>query len=750
VVTDNAINLNNRKNILLKNGAMGIVLVLIFLSLFLNTRLAYWVALGLPISFLGMFIFAAYFNITLNLVSLFGMIIVIGILVDDGIVIAENIYQHYEKGKPRIQAAIDGTMEVLPAIVSAVITTVLAFSTILYLEGRIGDIFREVSIIVILTLLVSLIEALLILPAHIAHSKALVKITKKEEKKSRGIDKIFLILRKYSRHRRDLDEGAAHVANSVARWLSPWVAAIAAVFVHAAIAQPTSERYQLDRLVPPSEFHGVHGLAFDAHGVLYAGSVVGHSIYRVDTATGAVNSFVGAPDGMADDLVFLADGTVVWTSIQHGVVRARKGDGPIRKLADLVSVNSIDVRKDGRLFVAQVFGGDALWELDPAGAKPPRLILKDLGGFNGFDVGPDGRLYGPLWFKQQVVRIDPDTSKLEVVADGFHTPAAANFDSKWNLYVLDTARGEVVRVDIGNGKKQVVARLATALDNLAIDSRDRVFVSNMADNGIQEVDVNKGTARQVVKGALAIPLGIAAVADGTRDTLYVADVFSLRTVDSAQGKVTDVARSHAADTPIGYPVAVTANRRHVVVTNNEGPVQRYDRGTMRLVQSWRDTHAGNAIEMPSGALIIAETTRGKLSKITGSGARELRSEIVVDLAAPLGLAIAGDSAVYVSEMAAGRVSRSDVSSGARRVIAEGRGRPQGSATDGSAGLVGEAGKGRRVRIEPGSSAVEVIARDLPIGLANVPITLAGVAVGAGGTIYVTSDVENSIWRLKKK
>jgi hypothetical protein len=133
------------------------------------------------------------------------------------------------------------------------------------------------------------------------------------------------------------------------------LAAIAAVSMHSAHAQPTSERYQLDRLVPASEFHGVHGLAFDAHDVLYAGSVVGHSIYRVDTATGAVKTFVGAPEGMADDLVFLADGTVVWTSIQHGVVRARKGDGPVVKLAELVSVNSINVRKDGRLFAAQVF-----------------------------------------------------------------------------------------------------------------------------------------------------------------------------------------------------------------------------------------------------------------------------------------------------------------------------------------------------------------------------------------------------------
>ncbi len=200
VVSDGAIYLNTRKEILLKNGLMGIILVLIFLSLFLNTRLAFWVALGIPISFLGMFIFAAYFNITINLMSLFGMIIVVGILVDDGIVISENIYQHYEKGKPRIQAAIDGTMEVLPAIVSAVITTILAFSTILYLDGRIGDFFSEVSVIVILTLVVSLIEALIILPAHIAHSKALVKITKKEKEQIKGIDKIFLKLRKFNEY----------------------------------------------------------------------------------------------------------------------------------------------------------------------------------------------------------------------------------------------------------------------------------------------------------------------------------------------------------------------------------------------------------------------------------------------------------------------------------------------------------------------------------------------------------------------
>jgi multidrug efflux pump subunit AcrB len=126
-----------------------------------------------------MFIFAAQLGVTINVLSLFGMIIVIGILVDDGIVIGENIYHHYEQGKSPIQAAIDGTLEVIPPVVSAILTTLIAFSTFFFLDGRIGEFFGEVAMVVILTLTVSLIEALIILPAHVAHSKALVRKNKK-------------------------------------------------------------------------------------------------------------------------------------------------------------------------------------------------------------------------------------------------------------------------------------------------------------------------------------------------------------------------------------------------------------------------------------------------------------------------------------------------------------------------------------------------------------------------------------------
>ena len=173
ITRDASITIIQRTKLLMKNAVSGLLLVLFFLALFLKPRLAFWVAFGLPISFLGMFVFAGYMGVTINVLSLFGMIIVIGILVDDGIVIAENIYHHHEKGKTPIQAAIDGTMEVLPAITSAIITTIIAFSTFFFLDGRIGEFFSEVAIIVILTLSISLLEAFTILPAHVAHSKAI-------------------------------------------------------------------------------------------------------------------------------------------------------------------------------------------------------------------------------------------------------------------------------------------------------------------------------------------------------------------------------------------------------------------------------------------------------------------------------------------------------------------------------------------------------------------------------------------------
>ncbi|OJJ18045.1 RND transporter [marine bacterium AO1-C] len=173
VIRDGSDYLRQRINLLVNNGMVGAILVVIFLALFLHYRLAFWVAISIPICFMGMFILGSFFGMSINVISLFGMILVIGILVDDGIVIAESIYQEYEKGKNPTEAAIEGTMKVLPAVFSAILTTVVAFSLFYFIEGRIGDIFSNMAFVVICTLIFSLVEGALILPAHVSHSKAL-------------------------------------------------------------------------------------------------------------------------------------------------------------------------------------------------------------------------------------------------------------------------------------------------------------------------------------------------------------------------------------------------------------------------------------------------------------------------------------------------------------------------------------------------------------------------------------------------
>jgi multidrug efflux pump subunit AcrB len=179
--------LQSRLNLLTRNGMLGLFLVVVSLSLFLSFRLSLWVSFGIPISFLGMFMIVRFFGVTINLQSLFGMILVIGILVDDGIVIAENIYLHFERGKTPMHAAVDGAMEVAPAVLTSVATTVVAFSPLLFLSGTRMEMMIQVAIVVIAALIFSLFEAFLILPAHLGNEKTLNR--KSLEAKSRGIRK---------------------------------------------------------------------------------------------------------------------------------------------------------------------------------------------------------------------------------------------------------------------------------------------------------------------------------------------------------------------------------------------------------------------------------------------------------------------------------------------------------------------------------------------------------------------------------
>lgn len=159
----------DRISLLVRNAAMGLVLVMVVLGLFLEIRLAFWVMLGIPISFLGAFLLLPVFGVSINMISMFAFLLVLGIVVDDAIVVGENIFEHRQQGKPFLQAAIEGVKEVSAPVVFAVATTVATFGPLLFVPGFTGKIFGVVPVIVIAVLLLSLIESLFILPAHLAH-----------------------------------------------------------------------------------------------------------------------------------------------------------------------------------------------------------------------------------------------------------------------------------------------------------------------------------------------------------------------------------------------------------------------------------------------------------------------------------------------------------------------------------------------------------------------------------------------------
>ncbi|NQV26646.1 MAG: efflux RND transporter permease subunit [Rhodopirellula sp.] len=165
--TDLARFIEGRLDLMARNGRTGLILVLISLILFLNWRVAFWAAVGLPVSFLGTFIVMWIFGISINLLSVFGLIIVLGIIVDDAIVIGENICRHVEEGMPSEEAAVVATEEVQWPVIIAVLTTIAAFAPLLFIQGTIGDFMGELPIVVMAALSVSLVEALVILPSHL-------------------------------------------------------------------------------------------------------------------------------------------------------------------------------------------------------------------------------------------------------------------------------------------------------------------------------------------------------------------------------------------------------------------------------------------------------------------------------------------------------------------------------------------------------------------------------------------------------
>jgi len=182
---DSSRHIKQRQETMNQNLYMGLALVMILLFLFLDWRMALMTALGIPIAFFGTFIMMKWLNITINMVTMFALIMVVGMLVDDAIIVVENFYRHLMMGKSRLEAALVGCSEVVWPVVAAVTTTVVAYATLSFLPGRMGQVLKVMPMVVGFALLFSLVEAVFILPSHLKEfarrPKGRVKLTPAEE-----------------------------------------------------------------------------------------------------------------------------------------------------------------------------------------------------------------------------------------------------------------------------------------------------------------------------------------------------------------------------------------------------------------------------------------------------------------------------------------------------------------------------------------------------------------------------------------
>lgn len=501
-----------------------------------------------------------------------------------------------------------------------------------------------------------------------------------------------------------------------------------------------------------ASFRGVNGIHFGPDGDLYIASVVTPAVARLDPESGEILEQWGPDDGpkSPDDLAFGPDGSVYWTDISNGEVAMRTPEGHTRVVAAPgAGVNPITFSDDGRLFVSQCFMDTRLFELDPEGVAEPRLIRGDLGpgcGLNGMDWGSaDGKLYGPRWFRGEVVRLDVDSGEMETVASGFKVPAAVKFNSEGVLHVLDSLRGEVIRVD-DDGTRQVAARVRPGLDNLAFDASDRLFISSFADGFIVEA-LSPEKNRTVLEGGLNMPGGVALIGSGDDTRLVVADFFALRQLDPWTGAELGVVRDVIGFSDLGTSMSVHAaeDGRLVLSSWFDNAVRLWDPAADALVRIFADLAAPVDAMQFEGDIVVSQWGAGNVIAFSPESPDEKRV-LAEGLQGPAGLTSL-DGVLYVADNLAGTLLR--IADGGAQEVATGLDQPEGlAAANGSIHVV-EAGAGRVVAVQAGNGETRVVADGLelhvpPSGAFPNTMLFNGIATD-GETLWIAGDAANTIY-----
>ncbi|MDG2448892.1 MAG: SMP-30/gluconolactonase/LRE family protein [Saprospiraceae bacterium] len=513
-------------------------------------------------------------------------------------------------------------------------------------------------------------------------------------------------------------------------------------------------------LIKGAFFQGANGLYFDDNDQLHVASVVGRLVGVVDTDNGEIIDTLTVADGVEgpDDLTFGSDGSLYFTSILTGEVGRVAPDGTSSRQFLSPGANPITFSDDGRLFVALDFQGDGLYELDPELKDPPRLIIKELGWLNGMDFGPDGYLYGPVWSKGHIVKINVDNGSLEVIVDDLKTPAAVKFDSKGTLHTIDHKTGEIYQINVETGEKLKIASGPeyVGADNLAFNSKDELFVSHAQDGSLYQVNKD-GSKRVIISPSICNAADIEVV--GNR--ILVPDILSMKSLNG-QGEISHTWHHMIGSQGVIGPFTIDSEGDKLALTSwfsNE--VQVWNVTTNEAEATYHDLVVPLNAILYKGELIIAELG---VSPGAAMVTRRLGDniEILLDasggLIVPSGLAC-DDANCYVADYYQGKILqfiKDGENLDVAEVILDSLQLPEGLQIGPKGNLIiVETGADRILSYNKVTQEKMVLVDDIPLGLTapqGMPPTwkLSDISFDDEGTLYVPSDIDNVIYRFEGK
>ena len=507
----------------------------------------------------------------------------------------------------------------------------------------------------------------------------------------------------------------------------------------------TENKNQLELFVSGAEIAGVNGMHFGPDGYLYAASVTGSDISIIDTKTNKIIKRYDQSDGVIgpDDVAFNSKGEFYWTSILTGEVAGFDLEGNKVVAGNPgIGVNPITFSDDDRLFVAQCFFDNGLFEMDPSGINEPRVIFEKVDefcGLNGMDWGPDGRLYGPRWFDNEVISVDVDTGDIRKEVSGLNVPAAVKFNSKGDLFVLDTGAGKVVKVT--DGVKSDYAFIELGLDNLAINSDDVLYVSSYSEGNIMKVSPN--SVEEILPGGISHAGGIAV----SGNDIVVADIQSVKAYSTIDGSESWNYKNVFRVSPHGANTAVSSFDNYVILTSwldNHVKIMRPDTG--EIVESFEGLNLPVSATKYNDQIAVALHGNKSIMLFNpGTGEKEILAD---GFEAPTHVINYGEYLV-VSDRSKGQVIRIDVN-GNKEILIDGLDSPEGMAYKDNALYIFEGNTGDIKKYQ--NNQISVIASVMPGSnalseLQPPSVILNGLAI-KGDYLYISGELERSLFRLK--